>query len=90
MQDRLRDELQDAPLNLDYNELNSLEYLDAICREVLRLHPSIPTTERDTLKDWVVPLRYPIKGIDGRMIHEVGIKKGTTIVVSIRGANRCK
>ncbi|KAF8600974.1 cytochrome P450 [Ceratobasidium sp. AG-I] len=90
IQDRLRAELQAAPQTLDYNELHSLEYLDAICREVLRLYPPVPTTERDTLKDWIVPLRYPIKGTDGRMIHKVEIKKGTTVVVSIRGANRCK
>ena len=90
MQDRLRDELQAAPHNLDYNALHSLEYLDAICREVLRLYPPASTIERDTMKDWVVPLRYPVKGTDGRTIHEVEVKKGTTIVVGIREANRCK
>ncbi|KAF8600975.1 cytochrome P450 [Ceratobasidium sp. AG-I] len=89
-QDRLRTELQAAPHNLDYNELHSLEYLDAICREVLRLYPPVPTAERDTLKDWIVPLRYPIKGTDGRMIREVEIKKGTIVVVGFREANRCK
>ncbi|KAF8600957.1 cytochrome P450, partial [Ceratobasidium sp. AG-I] len=90
MQDRLRAELQAAPSDLDYNELHSLEYLDVICREVLRLYPPVATVERDTLKDWVVPLQYPIKGIDGRLIREVEVKKGTTIVVSFREANRCK
>ena len=90
IQDRLRDELQAVPPNLDYNELHSLKYLDAVCREVLRLYPPVPTTERDTLKDWVVPLRHPIKGVDGSMIHKVEIEKGTNIIVGIKEANRCK
>lgn len=90
MQDRLRAEILAAPSVLEYNELHSLEYLDAICREVLRLYTPVAMMERDTVKDWVVPLRYPIKGIDGSMLREVKVKKGTTIVVSLREANRCK
>lgn len=90
MQDRLRAELQAAPPNLDYNGLQSLEYLDIVCREVLRLYPPVNATERDTLKDWVVPLQHPIKGVDGSMLREVEVKKGTTIVVGFREANRCK
>ncbi|KAF8594566.1 cytochrome P450 [Ceratobasidium sp. AG-I] len=57
IQDRLRDELNAAPPSVDYNELHSLEYLDAVCRELLRLYPPVTTIEREALKDSVVPLR---------------------------------
>ncbi|KAF8600122.1 cytochrome P450 [Ceratobasidium sp. AG-I] len=90
VQDRLRAELQEAPANVDYNELHSLAYLDAICREVLRLYPPGTAIERKAMKDWVVPLRYPVKGKDGRELHEVNVKKGTAIHIALREANRCK
>src|ERR1700750_574047 len=90
IQDRLRDELNSAPSSLDYNELHSLEYLDAICREVLRLYPPATMIERQPMKNWVVPLRYPVKGKDGKMLREIEIKKGTQIYVALREANRCK
>lgn len=90
IQDRLRAELQAAPLNPSYSELNSLEYLDAICREVLRLYPPVPVIERQALKDWVVPLRYTLNGKDGAELRDIMIKKGTLVYVALREANRCK
>ncbi|GAB1524296.1 hypothetical protein RhiTH_007449 [Rhizoctonia solani] len=90
LQERLREELQKAPSILSYEELSSLPYLDAVCKEVLRLYPPAPFMERVALKDWVVPLRYPLKGKDGNAITDIKVKKGTSIYVSFRGANRCK
>ncbi|CAE6391360.1 unnamed protein product, partial [Rhizoctonia solani] len=90
LQERLREELQKAPSILSYEELSSLPYLDAVCKEVLRLYPPAPFMERVALKDWVVPLRYPLKGKDGNTITDIKVKKGTSIYVSFRGANRCK
>ena len=90
IQDRLREELSTAPSSTDYNELHSLEYLDAVCREVLRIYPPATLIERQALKDWVVPLRYPMRGKDGRELREIQIKKGTHIYVALRQANRCK
>ncbi|KAF8594567.1 cytochrome P450, partial [Ceratobasidium sp. AG-I] len=92
IQDHLRGELNAAPPSVDYNELHSLEYLDAVCREVLRLYPPVTTIERQALKDSdsVIPLRYPVKGKDGKELREIGIKKGTIIYVALREANRCK
>ncbi|KAF8597975.1 cytochrome P450 [Ceratobasidium sp. AG-I] len=90
IQDRLRTELQAAPTSLNYNELNSLQYLDAVCREVLRLYAPLPVMERQALKDWVVPLRYPVKGKDGTELREIIVTKGTHIYVALREANRCR
>jgi cytochrome P450 len=90
VQDRLREELNAAPSALDYDGLHSLEYLDAVCREVLRLYPPVTILEREALKDWVLPLRYPILGKDGHELREIKVKKGTGIYVALREANRCK
>lgn len=90
IQNRLREELRAAPLVLDYNELNSLKYLDAVCREVLRIYAPVTTVQRQALKDWIVPLRYPVKSNEGRELREIRIKKGTQIYVALREANRCR
>ncbi|CAE6533898.1 unnamed protein product [Rhizoctonia solani] len=90
LQDRLRAELEEAPSTLSYDELNALPFLDALCRETIRLYAPVPFMEREALRDWVVPLRYPIKGKDGSEITEIHVKKGTRIYVSLKEANRCK
>ncbi|KAB5591161.1 Cytokinin hydroxylase [Ceratobasidium theobromae] len=89
-QDRLRAELLEAPDNMTYDELHSLEYLDAICRETLRLFPPVSFMGREAMEDRVVPLRYPVKGKDGKEIREIQVRKGTGIHVGIRLANRSK
>ncbi|KAJ4473285.1 cytochrome P450 [Lentinula edodes] len=82
-QDRLRQELVEAKRQKDgqdltYNELTELPYLDAICRETLRL----------ARRDGVIPLHKPIVGLDGTEMHEVAVPRGTTVFVSIFNANR--
>ncbi|KAF8671401.1 cytochrome p450 [Rhizoctonia solani] len=90
VQDRLRAELQEVPDTLSFDELNALPYLDALCREVLRLYPPAPYTERIALEDWVVPLKYPVKGKDGNPINEIHVRKGTKIYLALKEANRSK
>ncbi|KAB5588325.1 Cytochrome P450 [Ceratobasidium theobromae] len=88
IQDRLRAELQATPEAPTYDELHSLPYLDALCRETLRVFPPVPLMERYAARDWIVPLRYPIKGKDGKDIREIHVKKGTHIYTALRQANR--
>ncbi|KAG9078296.1 cytochrome P450-dit2, partial [Ceratobasidium sp. 370] len=90
IQNRLRAELCSFPATVDYDELHSLSYLDAVCREVLRLYPPGVILERQPNKDWVIPLRYPIKAKDGSELREIKVKKGTHIYLGLREANRCK
>ena len=42
------------------------------------------------LKDIVLPFSEPIQGLDGTMIDEVVVPKGTMVFVGIRSANRNK
>ncbi|KZP14942.1 cytochrome P450 [Athelia psychrophila] len=90
-QSRLRDEIcaartQDG--DLDYKQLDGLEYLDAVIRETMRLYAPAPFVDRIARKDTVLPLSQPIVGIDGTDIHEIAIPKGTTVTVAIMRANR--
>ncbi|KAJ3553546.1 hypothetical protein NM688_g3552 [Phlebia brevispora] len=87
VQDRLRAEVLEAGQGQDipYDKLVALPYLDAVCRETLRLYPPVQPQE-----DIILPLSEPVKGIDGTMITEVFVPKGTTIIVGMRSCNRNK
>ncbi|KAF8807043.1 cytochrome P450 [Phlegmacium glaucopus] len=91
VQSKLRQEIVDARSrrgNLAYDELVALPYLDAVCRETMRICPPLSYVMRVTNRDVVLPLSTPIKGLDGRKITEVLIPNNTSVVVGILAANR--
>ncbi|KAH8115673.1 cytochrome P450, partial [Phellopilus nigrolimitatus] len=96
VQSRLREEVTAARkehggTDLDYDTLMGLPYLDAVCRETLRVFPPVPVVDRITKRDVVVPLAFPLQPGDGKPeIKEIPLKKNTTVIVSILGANRSK
>ncbi|THH19339.1 hypothetical protein EW146_g1797 [Bondarzewia mesenterica] len=75
-QDRLRQEIQTFGQELDYDSVQKLEYLDAVVREGLRLHPAAPRTERVALQDDVIPLSKPIRTSDGKTLTSLHVKAG--------------
>ncbi|KAJ7162851.1 cytochrome P450 [Mycena filopes] len=89
-QERLRAELtaaqQGGDDELSYDTLMQLPYLDAVCRETLRLYPPALITMRTALEDTVLPLATPI-GSDGN-IRAVPVPRGTQLMLSIHAANR--
>ncbi|KAF8150009.1 cytochrome P450 [Crassisporium funariophilum] len=89
VQEELRAEVTNARKeygDLDFDQLLSLPYLDAVCRESLRMYIcALPVLAR---QDILLPLKTPIKGQDGQEIHEIHVPKGTEIHVSIIGANQ--
>ncbi|KAI0955823.1 hypothetical protein AcV7_006386 [Taiwanofungus camphoratus] len=90
VQEKLRQELLHARKegDLGYDELVQLPYLDAVCRETLRVEPPVSIAAmREPRRDAVLPLSEPICGTDGRMIQEIPIPKGTTIIIGILGCN---
>ncbi|KIK37049.1 hypothetical protein CY34DRAFT_93378 [Suillus luteus UH-Slu-Lm8-n1] len=90
-QDRLREEIQQAMAEfgeLDYEALGNLSFLDAVCRETLRLYPPVATVTRTALNDIVLPFSRPIKGNDGTYMREVLVPKNTNVVVSILNSNQ--
>ncbi|EJF59099.1 cytochrome P450 [Dichomitus squalens LYAD-421 SS1] len=76
--------------DLDYDQLHALPYLDAVCRETLRLYPPAPQTFRGTTKDAVLPLSQPIHGTDGSVVSDLVIPRGTDIVIGMMACNRSK
>ncbi|THU79870.1 cytochrome P450 [Dendrothele bispora CBS 962.96] len=91
VQDRLRQEILDARggnEDIPYDQLVSLPYLDATCRETLRLYPPVSNVFRKTVQDAVLPFSKPIIGVDGTAMNEVHVPKNTFILVSALNSNR--
>ncbi|KIK57095.1 hypothetical protein GYMLUDRAFT_247353 [Collybiopsis luxurians FD-317 M1] len=93
-QDKLRNEIMEAKrLNggqdLSYDELVSLPYLDAVCRETLRLYAPVSTAiGRTACQDVIIPLSKPLIGLNGMVMNEITVPKGTNVTVSILNSNR--
>ncbi|THU97769.1 cytochrome P450 [Dendrothele bispora CBS 962.96] len=91
VQTKLRQELVDARndnAELSYDTLVELPYLDAVCRETLRLFPSVPMLSRISTRDVVVPLSKPVTGADGRKISELALPKDTLVFIGSINSNR--
>ncbi|KAJ6511636.1 cytochrome P450 [Mycena vulgaris] len=95
LQQRLRVELQEAKAkkapgeDLDFNELERLPLLDAVVREMLRIYSPVTFVWRQTKKDVVVPLTYPIRSeITGEETTELLIEEGTAVYLGLSAANR--
>ncbi|TFK29231.1 cytochrome P450 [Coprinopsis marcescibilis] len=91
VQDRLREEIRSAKKvhdQLMYEELHQLPYLDAVCKETLRLFPPLPFTSREAKQDGVLPLAQSFTGLDGKEYNEVVIPRDTMLIVSIRACNQ--
>ncbi|KAI0631202.1 cytochrome P450 [Trametes polyzona] len=74
--------------SLPYDVLTGLPYLDAVVRETLRLHPPTSIMHRVATKDAILPLQDPIRTPAGEEVKSVRVPAGTTLAISILGANR--
>ncbi|KAH9034869.1 cytochrome P450 [Lactarius pseudohatsudake] len=91
VQDKLRKELEEACQDneeLTHDQLVSLPFLEAVCRETLRLYPPLPGVMRTARSDAILPLSAPIHDVDGRKIHEVFVPANTDVFVQIHHLNR--
>ncbi|KIM39744.1 hypothetical protein M413DRAFT_74240 [Hebeloma cylindrosporum] len=90
VQNKLRQEIREARKSgdLSYDELVALPYLDAVCRETLRVYPPLSTTSRTTRTNTLLPLSTPITGLDGREMNAIPIPNNTNVIISIYAANR--
>jgi len=91
VQDKLRQEFKDACHDneeLTHDHLVSLPFLEAVCRETLRLYPAATGVTRTALSDTILPLSAPIHDVDGRKIQEVFVPKNTNVYLHIYNLNR--
>ena len=59
-QSKLREELLTIPTdNPTMDELNSLPYLEAVVREMMRVHAPVVNTQRMAMQDDILPLAKP-------------------------------
>jgi len=91
-QNKLRKEVREAHVlgEFSYDTLDKLPYLEAICRETLRLHPPNAMIHRRSTQDSVLPLSMPVRGRDGSSITEIPVLGGTPVTVSLLSLNRNK
>jgi len=90
VQEKLREEIREAQMNgqLNYDQLILLPYLDAVCRETLRVFPPVNLAFlRTARQDMILPLSKPVRCVDGQERSEIFVPKGTNIIVSGFGAN---
>ncbi|KXN88518.1 Cytochrome P450 3A5 [Leucoagaricus sp. SymC.cos] len=90
VQKRLREEIREAQRDgqLSYDQLVALPYLDAVCRETLRLYPPINIAPiRTSRKDMMLPLSKPVVGANGKEVSEILVPSGTNIIISVLGSN---
>ncbi|RPD55331.1 cytochrome P450 [Lentinus tigrinus ALCF2SS1-7] len=91
VQDKLRAELLIATAggtaDLDYDGLMNLPYLDAVCRETLRVYAPVDATGRVAAKDLVLPLSAPVRGRDGVMISELVVPQDTVVFAHFQASN---
>ncbi|KAJ3852484.1 cytochrome P450 [Lentinula lateritia] len=65
------------------DELNALPYLDAFARETMRLHSPITTLNRVATQDDIIPLTYAFTDRNGIVHHELPVRKGQLIHLTL-------
>ncbi|KAI0059662.1 cytochrome P450 [Artomyces pyxidatus] len=94
VQAKLRDELKEAFTSLPdgemtYEVLSELPYLDAVCRETLRVYPPVSFISRTCKKGVAIPLSQPIETSDGPL-SAIFVPQGTDTLVHLTAINRSK
>jgi len=94
-QEKIREEIMKAFIefgekDIPYDDITKLPILDAVCRETFRLHAPGARIVRQATKDTVIPLSEPVQGVDGRLLSEIVVPKGTTLHIGVRALNRSK
>ncbi|KAJ7478616.1 cytochrome P450 [Mycena galericulata] len=71
-------------------DIESMPYLSAVVKEVLRFHPVSFNNFRQSATDDVLPLSQPITLRSGEVISELPVPKGMKVIISIAAYNRNK
>ncbi|KAI0030803.1 cytochrome P450 [Vararia minispora EC-137] len=94
VQEKLREELTEACTadgEIGHDDLVELPYLEAVCRETLRLYPPAPVVYRQCMEDAVLPLAHSYTDTTGKERNELIVPGGSTmVIVNIVGVNRDK
>jgi len=50
----------DKNIKLEYNKVNECKYIEACCKEILRLYPSVPHFSRELIKDFDIKINNKV------------------------------
>ncbi|KAJ7246829.1 cytochrome P450 [Mycena haematopus] len=90
-QNKLREELLTLSTdNPTMDELNSLPYLEAVVREMMRVHAPVVHTQRMAMQDDILPLAKPYIDKEGNAHDSFPIPKGQRIHIPILAINTDK
>ncbi|KAH9941830.1 cytochrome P450 [Epithele typhae] len=64
-----------------------LPYLDAVCRETLRVYAPVTLAPRVATQDTVIPFSAPVRTRDGREITEIAAPRGTIALMHYQASN---
>ncbi|KAJ7604285.1 cytochrome P450 [Mycena polygramma] len=85
-QDELRAEILDhGGTHVAYD---NMPMLNALIKEVLRLYPALPLSDRIPLEDTVIPLSKAITTSNGTKITQIPVKKGQVVTMAIAAYQR--
>ncbi|KAG7090321.1 hypothetical protein E1B28_011917 [Marasmius oreades] len=74
--------------DLTSSDYDSMTHLTLVLKEALRLHPVLPTLEREAMKNDVLLLDFPVVSQNGKTVDAIPVKKGQRIKVDISSYNR--
>jgi cytochrome P450 len=69
-------------------DYDNMPFLNAIIKEGLRMHPIVPQLFRKAGRDDIIPIAEPVTTKEGRVIKEIPVSKGQTVLCSLAGYNR--
>jgi len=95
VQERLRAEIMETlervrtrgDSDFTVNDFDSMPYLIAVGKEILRVYPVLVEIQRAPKKDDILPLSKPIVGLSGKIYKDLPVPAGTVVTVSTVGCN---
>ncbi|KAH8991182.1 cytochrome P450 [Lactarius akahatsu] len=79
-----------SDIELPYDILMSLPYLDTVVRETLRVYPPSSLLSRTARQTTTLPLQFPVLSSTGEEVTSVVVPEGTTVIISVLAANHNK
>ncbi|KAF5319258.1 hypothetical protein D9619_008320 [Psilocybe cf. subviscida] len=67
---------------------DSMPFLNALIKEVVRFYNALPYTERIAVRDTVLPVSKAITSRSGKKVTEIPVKKGQYVEIAIASYNR--